>query len=257
MAALSVGARIVALYGHLGIFYAGIVAEVACEENGDRILVFFDDGFAQYLCPENVYLVAKCSSEVWEEVGKLCRDFIKEYLELYPSRRMIRLKTGDEITTEWRGKWCSASVVDVDCSLARVHFVEQSIKEWIYRGSTRFMVLFDLSTTTTTTTTTTITTEPVIAIDGNTITNMLFDGMCVPSLEASDTNTGLMETGTIQELSVDVSTESDTIEMCPSEEPKTDELTNQDTEDSVSDYDVCRCVLDVVFVPLVPQLCSV
>lgn len=44
---------------------------------------------------------------------------------------------GDEITTEWRGKWCSASVVDVDCSLARVHFVEQSIKEWIYRGSTR------------------------------------------------------------------------------------------------------------------------
>lgn len=60
MAALSVGARIVALYGHLGIFYAGIVAEVACEENGDRILVFFDDGFAQYLCPENVYLVAKC-----------------------------------------------------------------------------------------------------------------------------------------------------------------------------------------------------
>ena len=136
-------------------------------------------------------------------------------------------------------------------------------------------MLFDLSTTTTTTTTTTtITTEPVIAIDGNTITNMLFDGMCVPSLEASDTNTGLMETGTIQELSVDgsycvlpwlyfsgscpvVSTESDTIEMCPSEEPKTDELTNQDTEDSVSDYDVCRCVLDVVFVPLVPQLCSV
>ena len=44
---------------------------------------------------------------------------------------------GDEITTEWRGKWCSATVVAVDCSLARVHFVEQNIYEWIYRGSTR------------------------------------------------------------------------------------------------------------------------
>ena len=59
MAPLSIGARIVALYGHLDIFYAGVVAETTCEENGDRILVFFDDGFAQYLCPENVYLVAK------------------------------------------------------------------------------------------------------------------------------------------------------------------------------------------------------
>ena len=43
------------------------------------------------------------------------------------------------------------------------------------------------------------------------------------------------------ELCPVVSTESETIEMCPSEEPKTDELTNQDSEDSVSDYDV-SCV---------------
>ena len=113
MTPLSVGNRIVALYGHLDIFYAGVVAETTCEENGDRILVFFDDGFAQYLCPENVYLVANTcefssyftrvyshfdtstiGSEVWDEVGKMCRDFIKEYLDLYPRRRMIRLKTG-------------------------------------------------------------------------------------------------------------------------------------------------------------------
>ena len=47
-----------------------------------------------------------------------------------------------------------------------------------------------------------------------------------------------------------MSTESDTMEMCPSEEPKTDELTNQDTEDSVSDYDVCYAKVAELFVPL-------
>ena len=31
------------------MLYAGIVAENACTENKNRFLVFFDDGFAQYL----------------------------------------------------------------------------------------------------------------------------------------------------------------------------------------------------------------
>ena len=31
------------------MLYAGIVAENACAENKNRFLVFFDDGFAQYL----------------------------------------------------------------------------------------------------------------------------------------------------------------------------------------------------------------
>ena len=56
---IEIGARVVALYGQLGIYYAGITAEVPCEQNANRILVFFDDGFAQYLNTDNVYLVAK------------------------------------------------------------------------------------------------------------------------------------------------------------------------------------------------------
>ena len=38
-----------ALYGNLNIWYAGIIAENACPGNKSRLLVFFDDGFAQYL----------------------------------------------------------------------------------------------------------------------------------------------------------------------------------------------------------------
>ena len=78
---------------------------------------------------------------MWEEVGKSCREFIEKYLTLYPRRRMLRLRVSDEITTEWRGEWCKATVVSVDCSLARVHFREQNIKEWIYRGSTRYNII--------------------------------------------------------------------------------------------------------------------
>ena len=56
---LKVGTRIVALYGQLEIYYAGVAAETPCANNGERVLVFFDDGFAQYLDPKNVYIVAK------------------------------------------------------------------------------------------------------------------------------------------------------------------------------------------------------
>lgn len=37
------------MYGKLDVLYAGIVTENACAENKNRFLVFFDDGFAQYL----------------------------------------------------------------------------------------------------------------------------------------------------------------------------------------------------------------
>lgn len=39
----------VGVYGKLDVLYAGIVTENACAENKNRFLVFFDDGFAQYL----------------------------------------------------------------------------------------------------------------------------------------------------------------------------------------------------------------
>ena len=64
------------------------------------------------------------------------------------------------------------------------------------------MTLFDLSATTTTTTTTGLH-EQTMTMRDNIITNMLFDDLCPSCLEVSDTNTGLMESGTIQELGVD------------------------------------------------------
>ena len=46
-----------ALYGTLNIWYAGIVAEMSCPGNKNRLLVFFDDGFAQYLSIKKVHKV--------------------------------------------------------------------------------------------------------------------------------------------------------------------------------------------------------
>ena len=49
--------NITALYGVLDLWYAGIVAEVACAANKQRVLVFFDDGFAQYLPLKKIHKV--------------------------------------------------------------------------------------------------------------------------------------------------------------------------------------------------------
>ena len=64
----------------------------------------------------------------------------------------------------------------------------------------RFMMLFNLSTTTTTTTDMQ---EQIVTVKDKTITYMLYDKLCRPCIDVSDTNTGLMESSNIQEVGVD------------------------------------------------------
>ncbi|XP_076063214.1 histone-lysine N-methyltransferase eggless-like isoform X2 [Oratosquilla oratoria] len=147
---IPVGARIVARYRDdesknmviSGSFYVGIVSEVPTAANKYRYLIFFDDGYAQYVYHHDVRVVVQSSECVWEDVASESREFIREYLQMYPERPMVRLQRHNYIKTEWSGRWWNAQVKEVDGSLVKMYFVAHERSEWIYRGSTRLSPLF-------------------------------------------------------------------------------------------------------------------
>ncbi|GFQ77209.1 histone-lysine N-methyltransferase eggless [Trichonephila clavata] len=91
-----VGTRIVARYsdGVKPMLYAGIVAEPPKSTNLERYLIFFDDGYAQYI-------EHKMCIDVADDVHKNIRKFIKAYLQKYPERPMLKLQKNQVIKTEY------------------------------------------------------------------------------------------------------------------------------------------------------------
>ncbi|XP_054001755.1 histone-lysine N-methyltransferase eggless [Hylaeus anthracinus] len=141
---IPVGTRVVAVFQDVSSsnFYSGVIAEPPKATNKYRYLVFFDDGYAQYVEHGHIYLVAESSLKVWEDIPNETRDFVKKYIETYPERPMVKLQTGQVVKTEWNGKWWVARVVQVDASLVQMHFDADGRTEWIYRGSTRLGPLY-------------------------------------------------------------------------------------------------------------------
>ncbi|XP_076163343.1 SET domain bifurcated histone lysine methyltransferase eggless [Ptiloglossa arizonensis] len=141
---IPVGTRVVAVFRDVSSsnFYSGVIAEPPKATNKYRYLVFFDDGYAQYVEHRHIYLVAESSSKVWEDIPNESRDFVKKYIEMYPERPMVKLQTGQVVKTEWNGKWWIARVVQVDASLVQMHFDADGRTEWIYRGSARLGPLY-------------------------------------------------------------------------------------------------------------------
>ncbi|XP_058451302.1 histone-lysine N-methyltransferase eggless [Malaya genurostris] len=124
-------------------FYPGIIAESFGKYNRHRYLIFFDDGYAQYVSHGDVRVVCEESKEVWLDIHPHSQDFIRNYLMNYRSQRpMVQVKVGQRIITEWKGKWIYAKVVDIDASLVQLLFPEDNRYEWIYRGSTRLGPLY-------------------------------------------------------------------------------------------------------------------
>ncbi|XP_017794923.1 PREDICTED: histone-lysine N-methyltransferase SETDB1 [Habropoda laboriosa] len=141
---ISVGTRVVAVFKDVSSsnFYSGVIAEPPKATNKYRYLIFFDDGYAQYVEHKHIYLVAESSPKVWEDIPNESRDFVKKYIETYPERPMVKLQTGQVVKTEWNGKWWIARVVQVDASLVQMHFDADGRTEWIYRGSARLGPLY-------------------------------------------------------------------------------------------------------------------
>ncbi|XP_033105876.1 histone-lysine N-methyltransferase SETDB1-B-like isoform X2 [Anneissia japonica] len=140
---LPVGSRIIAKYENDAdvsmkqCLYAGIIAETPLPYNRQQFLVFFDDGFAQYMDSDKIFNVYEASRFVWEDVHEDSREFIKEYLEKYPERPMVRVSEGQVLKTEWKGSWWKTRVLKVQGSLVNMLFLVDDRTEWIYRGSPR------------------------------------------------------------------------------------------------------------------------
>ncbi|KAL6259594.1 hypothetical protein P5V15_009511 [Pogonomyrmex californicus] len=141
---IPVGTRVVAIFHDVtsSNYYSGIIAETPKSINKYRYLVFFDDGYAQYVTHNDIFLVLETSSRIWEDIPIESREFVKKYLESYPERPMVKLQPGQMVKTEWKGKWWLARVVLVDASLVQMHFDADGRTEWIYRGSTRLGPLY-------------------------------------------------------------------------------------------------------------------
>ena len=110
-AVIPVGTRVIALYreetvaessadegdedsksGQGSDFYPAVIGEKAKLSTDHRYLVFFDDGFASYLDHADLRVVLKFSTDVWLDVDRETREFMKEYIQSFPMRRMIRLE---------------------------------------------------------------------------------------------------------------------------------------------------------------------
>lgn len=124
-------------------FYPGIIAEPLTEQNRWRYLIFFDDGYAQYVAPNKVRLVCVASTEVWRDVHVESAQFIKDYLARFGSPRpTIRAKVNQRIDTEYHGHWLSAKVLRFDASLVQMQFEDDKRTEWIYRSSSRIWTVY-------------------------------------------------------------------------------------------------------------------
>ncbi|PAA72603.1 hypothetical protein BOX15_Mlig025313g1 [Macrostomum lignano] len=123
--------------------YAGIVAESPGEANKFRYLIFFDDGYCQYSEQAAVHRVLAQSVNNWRLAGPESRFFIRDYLDAYPTRDLLRLQPGQAVVAELRGGWHNARVEAVDGALIRLTFMHDGSCEWVYRGSTRLKTLYD------------------------------------------------------------------------------------------------------------------
>lgn len=124
-------------------YYPGIVAEPLSVANRWRYLIFFDDGFAQYVKPCSVRMVCAASAEVWRDVFNDSANFIRQYLERYGEKRtLMQAKENQRINTEYQGKWLSARVLRFDGSLVLMQFDNDHRNEWIYLGSTRLWPVY-------------------------------------------------------------------------------------------------------------------
>lgn len=149
---LKLGARVIALFRDSDPlkckYYQGTVTEQMCKYNRYRYMIFFDDGYAQYVEHDDLRL--KCSyseEEPWNDIGEAdarayIETFLKEQTDKEFKRPMIQAKKGAKMRCEYNGKWYMATVHGNDASLVHICFDELELYEYIYRGSIRLGPLY-------------------------------------------------------------------------------------------------------------------
>ncbi|XP_041738795.1 histone-lysine N-methyltransferase SETDB1-A isoform X1 [Coregonus clupeaformis] len=137
---LYVGMRVVAKFKDVdqSWFYSGILAELPNRKNRMRFLIFFDDGTPSYVGLPDIHIVCRPLPEVWEDIeNEANREFIKDYIKVYPYPPMAQYRPGQLVNVEFEGVQRRTEVEQIDCSLLCVVFKDDEHKEWVYRGSLR------------------------------------------------------------------------------------------------------------------------
>ncbi|XP_068189659.1 histone-lysine N-methyltransferase SETDB1-B-like [Antennarius striatus] len=134
-----VGARVVVECGSREpCFVSGVVAELACNNNLSRFMVFLDDRTSLYVNLSALHLVCRplpnCTDDIVDEAHK---NFVKEFVESGPKTRLKKYKVGNIVFVELNGVVQKCEVQAVDCNVIQVFFQRTQQKEWIYRCSAR------------------------------------------------------------------------------------------------------------------------
>lgn len=158
---LNIGTRVIALFSDIdnntvskqkdkvvkNNFYPGVIGEPLSGYTRWRYLVFFDDGYPQYVYHDDIRVVCQkveATENVWdliEEPGG--KTFVEGYIkQLKKKRPIIQVQRGQRVQTEYGGRWYSSLVNNVDASLVQMYIEELKRYEWIYKGSTRFLPLY-------------------------------------------------------------------------------------------------------------------
>ncbi|XP_060865063.1 histone-lysine N-methyltransferase eggless-like [Metopolophium dirhodum] len=145
-----VGSRVIAKFQDMNIeltdkFYVGVIAEPPKYLNNFRYMIFFDDGYTQYVYHKNIRLVCGESPNVSDDVHENIREFVKMYLHKYPERPMVKFNKKQVVRTELNNSWCSAKVKNLDASLVQLKFLDIKVEhtEWMYRGSNRLGPIYN------------------------------------------------------------------------------------------------------------------
>ncbi|XP_067111743.1 histone-lysine N-methyltransferase SETDB1-A isoform X1 [Osmerus mordax] len=124
-------------------FSSGTLAELPIVKNRMRFLVFLDNGTPCYVGLPRLRLVCRPLESISDEdiEDKTYKDFLVEYLKVYPYTPMAQYRLGQHINTEHNGIQKRCQVEAIDSSLIHILFQDDQHKEWLYRGSTRLQHL--------------------------------------------------------------------------------------------------------------------
>lgn len=154
---LNVGTRVIAQFNrnkpseeNHKKFLPGVIGEKLNPYNKKRYLVFCDYGHVRYISASGVRQVVEQSENVVDDLHKNLKSFMTDYMKLMSitqnQRPLFNVRHGQRVPVELNGIWQSAVVIEIDCSIVKVHFDKENTEEWIYRGSKRLGPIFTQAT---------------------------------------------------------------------------------------------------------------
>ena len=126
--------RILIFNSQTNEYRCGIIGEEAGKNNNYRSLIFFPDErkniSASYHSSSDVHI---CFNQIFDYDN----EFLQDYFKSYPERFMLRAKEGTIVKIRSKNKTSllSAIVIQIDCSMMLIEFIQSKEQIWIYRGS--------------------------------------------------------------------------------------------------------------------------